>query len=47
MRTRLIEWLNVDEIQVYDVDGLLDLGDLWQIASSRTTPRSAGRAGRR
>ena len=29
---RLIEWLDVDEIQVYDVDGLLDLGDLWQIA---------------
>ncbi|MGA2009203.1 MAG: polyphosphate kinase 1 [Solirubrobacteraceae bacterium] len=33
LRTRLIEWLNVDEVQVYDVDGLLDLGDLWQIAS--------------
>ena len=33
LRTRLIEWLDVDEIQVYDVDGLLDLGDLWQIAS--------------
>src|SRR5205807_5065662 len=24
--------LGVDELQVYDVDGLLDLGDLWQIA---------------
>ncbi len=33
LRTRLIEWLGVDEIQVYDVDGLLDMGDLWQIAS--------------
>ena len=33
LRTRLIEWLNVDEVQVYDVDGLLDLGDLWEIAS--------------
>jgi polyphosphate kinase len=33
LRSRLIEWLDVDEIQVYDVDGLLDLGDLWQIAS--------------
>jgi polyphosphate kinase len=32
LRTRLIEWLNVDEIQVYDVDGMLDLGDLWEIA---------------
>ena len=33
LRTRLIEWLDVDEIQVYDVEGLLDLGDLWQIAA--------------
>jgi polyphosphate kinase len=32
MRTRLIEWLGVDEVQVYDVEGLLDMGDLWQIA---------------
>jgi polyphosphate kinase len=32
LRTRLLEWLAVDELQVYDVDGLLDLGDLWQIA---------------
>ncbi|MGH2886027.1 MAG: polyphosphate kinase 1, partial [Solirubrobacteraceae bacterium] len=31
MRTRLIEWLDVDEVQVYDVEGMLDLGDLWQI----------------
>ena len=37
LRTRLIEWLNVDELQVYDVDGLLDLGDLWQIASVKDT----------
>ncbi len=33
LRTRLIEWLGVDEVQVYDVDGLLDMSDLWQIAS--------------
>ncbi|MDQ6836343.1 MAG: polyphosphate kinase 1 [Actinomycetota bacterium] len=33
LRTRLIEWLDVDEVQVYDVEGLLDMGDLWQIAS--------------
>jgi polyphosphate kinase len=33
LRTRLIEWLSVDEVQVYDVEGLLDMGDLWQIAS--------------
>ena len=36
--TGLIEWLNVDEVQVYDVDGLLDLGDLWQIASIKDHP---------
>ncbi|HTP20350.1 MAG TPA: polyphosphate kinase 1 [Solirubrobacteraceae bacterium] len=32
MRARLIEWLGVDEVQVYDVKGLLDMSDLWQIA---------------
>ncbi len=32
LRSRLIEWLDVDEHQVYDVEGLLDLSDLWQIA---------------
>jgi polyphosphate kinase len=32
LRTRLIDWLGVDEVQVYDVDGLLDMSDLWQIA---------------
>ena len=32
LRTRLLDWLDVDEVQVYDVEGLLDLGDLWQIA---------------
>jgi polyphosphate kinase len=32
LRSRLIEWLGVDELQVYDVDGLLDHGDLWQLA---------------
>jgi polyphosphate kinase len=32
LRTRLIDWLAVDELQVYDVDGMLDLGDLWEIA---------------
>jgi polyphosphate kinase len=38
LRTRLIDWLNVDEVQVYDVEGLLDLGDLWQIASIKDHP---------
>jgi polyphosphate kinase len=33
LRSRLIEWLAVDEVQVYDVAGLLDMSDLWQIAS--------------
>ncbi len=32
LRTHLIEWLGVEEVQVYDVDGTLDLSDLWQIA---------------
>jgi polyphosphate kinase len=32
LRTHLIEWLGVDDVQVYDVEGTLDLGDLWQIA---------------
>jgi polyphosphate kinase len=31
LRSRLIEWLGVDELQVYDVEGLLDLSDLWEI----------------
>ncbi len=32
LRSRLVEWLGVDDVQVYDVEGLLDLSDLWQIA---------------
>jgi polyphosphate kinase len=32
MRARLVDWLGVEPLQVYDVDGLLDLTDLWQIA---------------
>ncbi len=32
MRARLVEWLGVTPNQVYDVEGLLDLSDLWQIA---------------
>ncbi len=32
LRNRLIDWLGVEEIQVYDVQGMLDLSDLWQIA---------------
>jgi polyphosphate kinase len=31
LRSRLVEWLGVDELQVYDIDGLLDLSDMWQI----------------
>jgi len=38
LRSRLIEWLDVDEVQVYDVEGLLDLGDLWQIADLEGHP---------
>jgi polyphosphate kinase len=33
LRARLIDWLGVDEVQVYDVEGTLDLGDLWEIAN--------------
>jgi polyphosphate kinase len=32
MRSLLIDWLGVSANQVYDVEGLLDLSDLWQIA---------------
>jgi polyphosphate kinase len=38
LRNRLIEWLGVDEVQVYDVEGLLDMGDLMQIASIEGHP---------
>jgi polyphosphate kinase len=31
MRDRLIDFLEVEEREVYDVDGLLDLEDLWEI----------------
>ncbi|HEX6459866.1 MAG TPA: polyphosphate kinase 1 [Thermoleophilaceae bacterium] len=31
LRERLIGWLDVEERQVYDVAGLLDMSDLWQI----------------
>jgi polyphosphate kinase len=38
LRTSLIDWLAVDEVQVYDVEGLLDLGDLFQIAGTKERP---------
>ncbi len=38
LRTHLIDWLDVDEVQVYDVEGMLDLGDLWQIAGLEGHP---------
>jgi polyphosphate kinase len=31
MRERLIDWLDLEERQVYDTEGLLDLGDLWEL----------------
>ncbi|HKP90342.1 MAG TPA: polyphosphate kinase 1 [Thermoleophilaceae bacterium] len=31
MRDRLVEWLELEERQVYEVDGMLDLTDLWQL----------------
>lgn len=47
LRSRLIDWLDVDELQVYDVDGLLDLGDLWQIVGVEATRICARARGRR
>jgi polyphosphate kinase len=32
LRAHLIDWVGVTDEQVYDVEGLLDLSDLWQIA---------------
>jgi polyphosphate kinase len=31
LRARLVNWLEVEELQVYDVEGMLDLTDLWEI----------------
>jgi polyphosphate kinase len=31
LRERLVHWLEVEERQVYDVEGMIDLGDLWEI----------------
>ena len=31
LRAHLIDWLEVEERQVYDVDGPLDLADLWEV----------------
>ena len=31
LRERLIDWLDLSDNQVYDVHGMLDLTDLWQI----------------
>ncbi len=38
LRSRLVEWLRVDEQQVYDVDGLLDLSDLQEIVDLEGHP---------
>jgi polyphosphate kinase len=31
LRAQLVGWLDVEERQVYDLDGMLDMTDLWQI----------------
>ncbi|MFL5826912.1 MAG: polyphosphate kinase 1 [Thermoleophilaceae bacterium] len=31
LRERLVEWIDVEEREVYDVDGLLDFSDMWEI----------------
>ena len=38
LRAHLIEWLGVEEIQVYDVDGPLDLSDLWELVALEGHP---------
>jgi polyphosphate kinase len=38
LRSRLLDWLDVEELQVYDVEGLLDLGDLWELAGIDAHP---------
>jgi polyphosphate kinase len=32
MRDRLVHWLELEQRQVYEVDGMLDLTDLWELA---------------
>jgi polyphosphate kinase len=34
VRARLTDWLDLEENQVYEIDGPLDLTDLWQIANT-------------
>jgi polyphosphate kinase len=31
LRERLVEWIDVEEREVYDVNGLLDFSDMWEI----------------
>ena len=38
LRGRLVEWLKVEERQVYDVEGILDLGDLTQVYDAAGHP---------
>ena len=38
LRAHLIEWLGVSEQQVYEVEGLIDLSDLWQIEGLESDP---------
>ncbi|MGZ4174142.1 MAG: polyphosphate kinase 1 [Solirubrobacteraceae bacterium] len=33
LRARLVDWLGIEEQQIYDVEGLLDQSHLWQIAN--------------
>ena len=48
VRELLREALDLEERQVYDVDGILGLGDLWQIyGAARASPSCATRRGRR
>jgi len=31
LRARLVRWLDVEERQVYDIDGMVDMTDLWEV----------------
>ena len=48
LRRQLVEWLGVEERQVYDIQGMLDLSDLWEIHGIdgySGAPRSSVHAG--
>ena len=47
LREPLVRALDVDEGELFEVDGLLDLKDLWDVCASRASPSCATSRGRR